>query len=155
MTLFETIKYFLWNKKTINASLMSQFSKNTNRLICSIVVSKRVISWFASTATQWHAQCAISSNLTWLKRTTAATGVCGLRRKLAAVLSLWSVVTYCCACWPRFPTKGQIISKGLFCFFNSSKKRTKNFCPSRLGQKLEFSSSFFGRIENTKMSFRN
>ena len=24
-----------------------------------------------------------------------------------------------------------------------------------LGQKLEFSSSFFGRIENTKMSFRN
>ena len=42
-----------------------------------------------------------------------------------------------------------------FCFFNSSKKRTKDFCPSRLGQKLEFSSSFFGRIESTKRTFRN
>ena len=51
--------------------------------------------------------------------------------------------------------KGQLISKCLFGIFNSSKKRTKNFCPSRLGQKLKFSSSFFGRIEDTKMSFRN
>ena len=40
--------------------------------------------------------------------------------------------------------KGQLISKGLFCVFNSSQKRTKNFCPSRLGQKFKFSSSFFG-----------
>ena len=50
-------------------------------------------------------------------------------------------------------TKGQLISKGLF--LNSPKKRTKNFCPSRLGQKLIFSSSFFGRIEDTKISFRD
>ena len=39
--------------------------------------------------------------------------------------------------------------------FNSSKKRTKNFYPSRLGQKIKFSNSVFGRIEDTKMSFRN
>ena len=52
-------------------------------------------------------------------------------------------------------TKGQLISKGLFGFFNSPKKRPKNFCPSRLGQKLTFSSSFFGRIEDTKISFRD
>ena len=52
-------------------------------------------------------------------------------------------------------SKGQLISKGLFVFFNSSKKRTKNFCPSRLGQKLTLSSSFFGRIEDTKISFRD
>ena len=52
-------------------------------------------------------------------------------------------------------TKGQLISKGLFGFFNSSKKRTKNFCPSRLGQKLKFSSSFFGRIEDIKIYFRD
>ena len=51
--------------------------------------------------------------------------------------------------------KGQLISKGFFGFFNSPKKRTKNFCPSRLGQKLTFSSSFFGRIEDTKISFRD
>ena len=51
--------------------------------------------------------------------------------------------------------KGQLISKRLFGFFNSPKKRTKNFCPSRLGQKLTFSSSFFGRIEDTKISFRD
>ena len=50
--------------------------------------------------------------------------------------------------------KGQLISKGLFVFFNSPKKRTKNFCPSRLGQKLTFSKLFFGRIEDTKISFR-
>ena len=42
-----------------------------------------------------------------------------------------------------------------FGVFNSSNKRTKNFCPSRLGQKLKFLGSFFGRIEDTKMSFRN
>ena len=52
-------------------------------------------------------------------------------------------------------SKGQFISKGLLGFFNSPKKRTKNFCPSRLGQKLTFSSSFSGRIEDTKISFRD
>ena len=52
-------------------------------------------------------------------------------------------------------TKGQLISKGLFVFSNFPKKRTKNFCPSRLGQRLTFSSSFFGRIEDTKISFRD
>jgi hypothetical protein len=57
--------------------------------------------------------------------------------------------------WQRHIGKGQLISKGLFGFFNSPKKRTKNFCPSRLGQKLTFSSSFFGRIEDTKSSFRD
>ena len=49
-------------------------------------------------------------------------------------------------------TNGQIISKGNFGLFNSSKKRTKNVCPSRLGQKFKFSSSFFGRID-TNISF--
>ena len=49
--------------------------------------------------------------------------------------------------------KGQLISKELFGFFNSSKKRTKNFCPNKLRQKLTFSSSFFGRIEDIKVSF--
>ena len=52
-------------------------------------------------------------------------------------------------------TKGQLISKGLLSSFNSSKKRRKNFCPSRLGQKLNISSSFFGRIEVTKISLRD
>ena len=47
-------------------------------------------------------------------------------------------------------TKDQLISKGLFGFFNSPKKQTKYFCPSRLEQKLAFSSSFFGRIEEGK-----
>ena len=56
-------------------------------------------------------------------------------------------------CWQMH--KGQLISKGLFGFFNSSKKRTKIFCPSRLGQKLKLLGSFFGRIEETKMSFQN
>ena len=51
--------------------------------------------------------------------------------------------------------KGQLISKGYFVFFNSPNKQTKNFCPSRLGQKFEFSSSYFGRIEDTKKTFRN
>ena len=39
--------------------------------------------------------------------------------------------------------KGQLTSKGLFGFFNSPPKRRINFCPSRLGQKLTFSSSIF------------
>ena len=51
--------------------------------------------------------------------------------------------------------KGQLISKGNSGFFNSPKKQTKNFCHSRLGQKLTFSSSFLGRIEDTKISFRD
>ena len=53
----------------------------------------------------------------------------------------------------RILSKGQIISEENFCVFNSSKKRTKNFCPSRLGQKFEFSSLFFGRVEDTKFPF--
>ena len=51
--------------------------------------------------------------------------------------------------------KGQLISKGLFGFFNYPKKQTKIFCPSRLGQKLTFSISFFGVIEATKIFFRD
>ena len=35
-------------------------------------------------------------------------------------------------------SKGQLISKGHFCFFNSPKKRMKNLGPSRLGQKFKF-----------------
>ena len=55
----------------------------------------------------------------------------------------------------RLLCKGQLISKGLLGFFNSPKKRTKNFCPNRLGQKFEFSSSFYGGIGDTKKTFRN
>ena len=55
--------------------------------------------------------------------------------------------------YTKVHTKGHLISKELFCFFNSSKRRTKNFCPNRLGQKFKFSSSFFGRIEDTRISF--
>ena len=51
--------------------------------------------------------------------------------------------------------KGQLILKGLFGFFDPPKKQTKNLCPSRLGQKLTFSSSFFGRIEDAKITFRD
>ena len=40
-----------------------------------------------------------------------------------------------------------------FSNFNSPKKPTKHCCPSRLGQKLTLSSSFFGRIEDSKISF--
>jgi hypothetical protein len=36
-------------------------------------------------------------------------------------------------------SKGQLILfKYLFGIFNSSKKQTKTFCPSRLGQKLKY-----------------
>ena len=49
--------------------------------------------------------------------------------------------------------KGHLISKGYFDFFNSPKKQTKNFCLSRLRQKFEFSSSFFGRIGDTEKTF--
>ena len=45
-----------------------------------------------------------------------------------------------------YGSKGPLILKGHFVVFNSLKNRTKNFCPSRLGQKFEFSSSFF--LEN-------
>ena len=48
----------------------------------------------------------------------------------------------------------KLISKGLYWDFNSSKKRTKNFCSSRLEEKLKFSSSFFGRVEDYKKKFR-
>ena len=49
--------------------------------------------------------------------------------------------------------KGQLISKEHFVFFNSSKNRMKNVCPGWLGRNFEFSSSFFGRIEDTKRHF--
>ena len=58
-------------------------------------------------------------------------------------------------CRQCLPFKSQLISKELFVFFNSPKKRTKNFCPSRLGQKLTFSTSFFGGIADTRFSFRD
>ena len=50
--------------------------------------------------------------------------------------------------------KGQLISKGLFGFFNSPQKWTKNFCPSRLGQKLTCLSSFLGELKTLKFLFK-
>ena len=43
------------------------------------------------------------------------------------------------------------------CTLQWEKKKSERvgWCPSRLGQKLTFSSSFFGRIEDTKISFRD
>ena len=53
-----------------------------------------------------------------------------------------------------YGSKGPLILKGHFVVFNSLKNRTKNFCPSRLGQKFEFSSSFFfGELEAPKRHF--
>ena len=49
-----------------------------------------------------------------------------------------------------FCPKSQLISKRLFGNFNSSKKRTKKFYLM-----LNCFSSFFGRIEDTKKTFRN
>ena len=52
-------------------------------------------------------------------------------------------------------SKCRLISKGLFGLYNFPKKRVKNFCSSRLGPKLTFLSLFFGRIEDTDISFRD
>ena len=51
-------------------------------------------------------------------------------------------------------SKSQLLSKEHF-FSILPKKRTENFCPSKLGLKIEVSSSFFGRIEDTKNTFQN
>ena len=50
--------------------------------------------------------------------------------------------------------KGQLISKCLFCVLNSSKKRTKTV-RLEVRQKLDFLCLLFGRIEDTKKTFRN
>ena len=50
-------------------------------------------------------------------------------------------------------SKGQMISEENLCVFNSSKKRTKNFGPSRLGQKFEFSRLFLEELEAPKFLF--
>ena len=47
--------------------------------------------------------------------------------------------------------KGKLISKGNFGFFNSSKKRTKNFCPNRLGPKFKF--VFLEELKTSKREF--
>jgi hypothetical protein len=49
--------------------------------------------------------------------------------------------------------KGQIISEANFHILNSSKKRTKNFCPSSWGKILQIFRLFFGRIEAKKNIF--
>ena len=50
-------------------------------------------------------------------------------------------------------TKDHLIWKRLFGVLNSSIKRTKNFCHSRLRQKSKFSSWFFGRLKTPKCPF--
>ena len=50
--------------------------------------------------------------------------------------------------------KGHLISKGHFCFvFNSSKKRTKHFCHSRLGQNLNFQVRFLEELKTPNIHF--
>ena len=53
-------------------------------------------------------------------------------------------------------SKGQIILEEIVMLSILQKKnRTENVCNSRLGQKSKFSSSFFGRIDDTKIPFRD
>ena len=54
-------------------------------------------------------------------------------------------------------TKGQIISEEIFVFSILPKSEQKFFALNSidLGQKFEFSSLFFGRIEDIKKTFRN
>ena len=51
-------------------------------------------------------------------------------------------------------TKGQLISKGLFGFSIIPKNKQKNSAPVA-GEKIKILSLFFGRIEDTKISFRD
>ena len=53
------------------------------------------------------------------------------------------------------PGKGQLISKCLFGIFNSPKKQTKNSTLLLWYLKSNCFHSFFGRIEDTKRTFRN
>ena len=54
-------------------------------------------------------------------------------------------------------SKGQLISKGPFGILNSSKKRTKKINPTTYYDTsgLIVFAPFFGRIEDTKKTFRN
>ena len=52
----------------------------------------------------------------------------------------------------ELPAKGQLISKCLFDILNSSKKRTKKFDLTTMILQVQL---FFGRIEDTKKTFRN
>ena len=45
----------------------------------------------------------------------------------------WAILAMAMASSSDDPIKGQLISKGLFGFFNSPKKQTKHFCPSAVG----------------------
>ena len=53
--------------------------------------------------------------------------------------------------WP----KGQLISKRLFGVFNSPKKQQKQFNLRYHSGKIKLFHLFFGRIEDTKKTFRN
>ena len=57
---------------------------------------------------------------------------------------------------PFYIHKGQLISKCLFGFFNSPKKQTKKFdFTTMVYLKSNCFRSYFGRIEETKKTFRN
>ena len=49
--------------------------------------------------------------------------------------------------------KCQLISKGLFSFINSPQKTSEKYLPHEAGEKINIFSSFFGRIQDTKISF--
>jgi hypothetical protein len=51
--------------------------------------------------------------------------------------------------------KGQLISKCLFGIINSPKKRTKKLDFTTMVPQVELFSFVFGRIEETKKTFRN
>ena len=66
--------------------------------------------------------------------------------------------TYCYKINKCQSNKGQLISKGLYSILNSSKNQTKISIRGiivMLGRIFSFFRSFFGRIEDTKTSFRN
>ena len=54
-----------------------------------------------------------------------------------------------------FLSKGQLISKCLFGIFNSPKKQTEKFDFSTMVPQVDCFRPFFGRIEDTKKTFRN
>ena len=53
---------------------------------------------------------------------------------------------------PSFP---QLISKGLFGFFNSPKKPNEKFLPQKARAKINIFKFVFGNIKDTKISFHD
>ena len=125
-------------EKSDSVAVLQSWTKQPAWIIMAkILLKERVLLYSSEFYLEKYFDCVCNSKV---KFDNSSRVKCNNNSRVKCIEDRMVIQNTCLFCHLKFILyKGQLISTGQFVFFNSPKERTKNFCPSWLGQKLKFS----------------